>query len=206
MGAHPVVYARVQLSLVRNNDPPRSKLHRKSRLNRIESIDNVVGISFFKSTAQISRPMPDEIHMSSPENKNDWLTIAAVAVMAMCLVTFDHEALGHGSACLLLHGHIVLLSSSIFRCSVRSDWIDPAGPLANLLMGTLALLCLRLVPRATAHAATIPDPHYRVQLFLGVRLPYPRHAPALWRSIFLRGIPSGPCHASGSAPSPLLSG
>ena len=87
-----------------------------------------------------------EIHMSSPENKNDWLTIAAVAVMAMCLVTFDHEALGHGSACLLLHGHIVLLSSSIFRCSVRSDWIDPAGPLANLLMGTLALLCLRLVP------------------------------------------------------------
>jgi hypothetical protein len=66
--------------------------------------------------------------------------------MAMCVVTFDHEALGHGSVCLALHGHIVLLSSSLFRCDVRSGWIDPAGPVANLLMGTLALLCLRLVP------------------------------------------------------------
>jgi hypothetical protein len=83
--------------------------------------------------------------MRSPESKNDWLTVAAVAVIAMCVVTFDHEALGHGSACLLLHGHILLLSSSLFRCSVPSDWIDPAGPLANLLIGTLALLCLRLV-------------------------------------------------------------
>jgi hypothetical protein len=84
--------------------------------------------------------------MRSPENKNDWFTVAAVAVVAMCVVTFDHEALGHGSACLLLHGHIVLLSSSLFRCDVRSGWIDPAGPLANLLMGTLAFLCLRVVP------------------------------------------------------------
>ncbi|MGD0143968.1 MAG: hypothetical protein ABSC92_12480 [Rhizomicrobium sp.] len=77
---------------------------------------------------------------------NDWLTIAAIGLLAMCLVTFDHEGLGHGSACLLLHGHITLLSSSIFHCDVRSDWIDPAGPLGNLLMGTLALVVLRFVP------------------------------------------------------------
>jgi hypothetical protein len=86
------------------------------------------------------------LKMRLPENKNDWFTVAAVAVVAMCVVTFDHEALGHGSVCLLLHGHIVLLSSSLFRCDVRSGWIDPAGPVANLLMGTLALICLHLVP------------------------------------------------------------
>jgi hypothetical protein len=80
------------------------------------------------------------------ENKNDLFTVAAVAVLAMCVVTFDHEALGHGSVCLLLHGHILLLSSSLFRCDVRSGWIDPAGPLANLLTGALAFVCLRLVP------------------------------------------------------------
>jgi hypothetical protein len=90
--------------------------------------------------------MPNGIKMSSPENKNDLLTVAAVAILAMCVVTFDHEALGHGSVCLLLRGRIVLLSSSLFRCSVRSDWIDPAGPLANVLMGTLALVCLHLAP------------------------------------------------------------
>ena len=88
--------------------------------------------------------------MKSPENKNAFFTIAAVAVMAMCVVTFDHEALGHGSVCLLLHGRIVLLTSSLFRCSVRSGWIDPAGPFTNLLMGTLAFICLRLVPAQRA--------------------------------------------------------
>ncbi len=77
---------------------------------------------------------------------NDWLTIAAIGVLAMCVVTFDHEALGHGSACLLLHGHITLLSSSIFHCDMRSGWIDPAGPAGNLLMGTAALIVSRFVP------------------------------------------------------------
>lgn len=88
--------------------------------------------------------------MIVPENKNDWLTVAALGILAMCIVTLDHEALGHGSACLLLHGHIRLLSSSLFRCDVRSGWIDPAGPAGNLLVGTLALVCLRFVPQRLA--------------------------------------------------------
>jgi hypothetical protein len=84
--------------------------------------------------------------MTSAKKGNGLLTVAAIGVLAMCAVTFDHEALGHGSACLLLHGHIILLTSSLFRCDVPSDWIDPAGPAGNLLMGTLALLALRFVP------------------------------------------------------------
>jgi hypothetical protein len=74
------------------------------------------------------------------------MTVAAIGVLAMCVVTFDHEALGHGSACLLLHGHIRLLTSSLFRCDVRSGWIDPAGPGMNLLIGTIALVAQRLIP------------------------------------------------------------
>lgn len=85
--------------------------------------------------------------MTAPRNGNDWLTTAALGLLAMCIVTFDHEALGHGSACLLLHGRIRLLSSSVFRCDARSGWIDPAGPAGNLLVGTLALLGLRFVPQ-----------------------------------------------------------
>jgi hypothetical protein len=34
--------------------------------------------------------------MRLPENRNDLFTVAAVGVLAMCVVTFDHEALGHG--------------------------------------------------------------------------------------------------------------
>jgi len=78
--------------------------------------------------------------------KNDWLTAAAIGLMAMCVVTFDHEALGHGGLCVALGGHIRLLTSSLFRCDVKTGWLDVAGPLGNLFVATLALVCLRFVP------------------------------------------------------------
>jgi hypothetical protein len=84
--------------------------------------------------------------LPAPVQRNDWLTVAAIALIAMCVVTFDHEALGHGGACLALHGRIRLLTSSLFRCDIRSSWIDPAGPAGNLLVGTLALVASRVVP------------------------------------------------------------
>jgi hypothetical protein len=91
-----------------------------------------------------------------PDNNTDWYTVAAIALTAMCLVTFDHEALGHGGLCLAIGGRIEVLTSSIFRCNVRSIWIDPAGPLANLLAGSLSLLIANWIPRR----------HIAVRLFL----------------------------------------
>ena len=85
--------------------------------------------------------------MTTDGPDNDLPTVAAIAVIAMCLVTFNHEALGHGGACLALGGHIRVLTSSIFRCDMRSVWIAPAGPFGNLLGGVLALLFVRVVPR-----------------------------------------------------------
>ncbi len=82
--------------------------------------------------------------------RNDGPTVAALGLLAMCVVTFDHEALGHGSACLLLGGHIRLLTSALFHCDVKSGWIDPAGPGMNLLMGAVALAVSRLVPARRA--------------------------------------------------------
>ncbi|HEY8948765.1 MAG TPA: hypothetical protein VIM56_07760 [Rhizomicrobium sp.] len=79
-------------------------------------------------------------------NSNDTATVGALAVIAMCVVTLAHEALGHGGACLLLGGHIELLSSSLFRCDLRSGWIDPAGPGMNLLVGLLALIARLAAP------------------------------------------------------------
>ena len=76
----------------------------------------------------------------------DRLTVAALAIIAMCAVTFAHEALGHGSACLALGGHITLLTSSLFRCDLRSGWIDPAGPAVNLLVGLIAFGVRAMLP------------------------------------------------------------
>jgi hypothetical protein len=82
--------------------------------------------------------------VSDSATHDDAATIGAISLLAMCLVTFDHEALGHGGMCLALGGRILELTSSIFRCDLRSQWISPAGPLANLAVGTLALALTRL--------------------------------------------------------------
>jgi hypothetical protein len=74
------------------------------------------------------------------------ITVAAIAVIAACIVTADHEALGHGTACLALGGHIALLTSVYFRCTTPSTWIAAAGPLGNLLIGAAAWWAVRMVP------------------------------------------------------------
>lgn len=79
--------------------------------------------------------------------RNDSLTVAAIGLLAMCAVTVDHEALGHGGVCLLAGGHITLLTSALFHCSTRSGWIDAGGPAMNLLMGVLALIVRLALPR-----------------------------------------------------------
>jgi hypothetical protein len=90
--------------------------------------------------------------MTPEPASTDWATVAALSLMAMCLVTADHEAVGHGGMCLAVGGHIRLLTSSLFRCDSPSVWISPAGPLANLLGGGVALLGLTVVPVRSTRA------------------------------------------------------
>lgn len=76
-----------------------------------------------------------------------WATVAALAVLAMCAVTFDHEALGHGGVCVALGGHVQVLTSSIFRCSASSPLIALSGPATNALIGAVALWACARVAR-----------------------------------------------------------
>ncbi len=87
--------------------------------------------------------------MTFETNRNDGLTVSALAILAALTVTVAHEALGHGGACLALGGHITRLSSALFRCDISLPWIDAAGPAMNLLAGTLALIlshCVKSIP------------------------------------------------------------
>ena len=79
------------------------------------------------------------------EQKSDQLSVAAIGLLAMCLVTFAHEAVGHGGVCLLLGGHIHLLTSSVFRCDISSKWVDAGGPAVNLMCGLSALVARKLI-------------------------------------------------------------
>jgi hypothetical protein len=84
--------------------------------------------------------------MASSVSRDSLPTVGAVALVAMCLVTFAHEGAGHGGACLALGGHVELLTTSLFRCDRASPAIDAAGPLTNLLLGGLALVLRMRMP------------------------------------------------------------
>jgi hypothetical protein len=73
-------------------------------------------------------------------------------VIAACLATIAHEAIGHGGACLASGGHITLLTSVYFDCDLRSVWIAPAGPAGNLVAGVLAWALLKVLPTGRPRA------------------------------------------------------
>ena len=83
--------------------------------------------------------------MIETEQEHDQLTVAALGLVAMCLVTVAHEAVGHGGMCLLLGGHIRLLTSSVFRCDLSSRWVDAGSPAMNLTCGLSALAARKLI-------------------------------------------------------------
>jgi hypothetical protein len=88
--------------------------------------------------------------MTPSTSRDSLATVGAIALIAMCLVCFTHEGLGHGGACLALGGQVQLLTASLFHCDRASPVIDAAGPLTNLLAGGLALILSTRVPLARA--------------------------------------------------------
>jgi hypothetical protein len=88
----------------------------------------------------------------SADRSDDALTTAAIGLLAYASADIAHHVFGHGGACLALGGSIVSLSSVFVDCTLRGTAIDLAGPFMNLALGSLALIALRLAPRAQAAA------------------------------------------------------
>jgi hypothetical protein len=91
----------------------------------------------------------------SSELKDNTLTIAALGLLAYASADIAHHVFGHGAACLLLGGRVISLSSVFVNCSLRGSAIDLAGPLANLVVGLLALLTLRIAKRASSETRLV---------------------------------------------------
>jgi len=82
--------------------------------------------------------------------KDNYLTIAAIAILAYLLADVAHHAFGHGAACILLGGHINSLSSIFVNCSLTGSVIDLAGPLANFILGVLGFALIPLMGRTSS--------------------------------------------------------
>jgi hypothetical protein len=78
--------------------------------------------------------------------QDDRWTVAAIAIAAMCIVTTDHEAIGHGTACLSQGGQIERLTSVYFDCSVKRGIVAAGGPIGNLIGAAVAWLLLQVTP------------------------------------------------------------
>jgi hypothetical protein len=77
--------------------------------------------------------------------RDDIATVIAIAAMAACTSDIAHEAIGHGSACLLSGGQITLLNNAFFNCSHFGHYVAVSGPLGNLAAGLIAFLALRAI-------------------------------------------------------------
>jgi hypothetical protein len=75
--------------------------------------------------------------MTDDAPKIDPLTVAAIAIVAYCASNVIHEGLGHGGACVLLHGKPEALNAIFFQCDPdslsenASRLVSAGGSLAN---------------------------------------------------------------------------
>ena len=76
------------------------------------------------------------------------VTIAAIGLLAYISADIAHHALGHAGACLARGGRVISLSSVLVVCSTPGTAFAIAGPMANLVVGLLALLAARFATRA----------------------------------------------------------
>lgn len=83
------------------------------------------------------------MNQSSKVKLYHFLTLVSIGTMSYVIADIDHEAIGHGGACLVAGGRITLLTSVYFRSETHSFVTDAFGPLSNLAIGLLFWTLLR---------------------------------------------------------------
>lgn len=118
------------------------------------------------SVSSSRKPPPSPGFAVASENFSDFLTIAAIAIVAYAITDFIHEGIGHGGMCLLIGGHPALLSTVQFECvrlvassgpkfsevtrsHADARLVAAGGTLANFAAGIISWLALRFVVRAS---------------------------------------------------------
>ena len=81
--------------------------------------------------------------------QNSKWTIISMAVIASAAATLLHEGLGHGVTAWLRSDHVTVLTSNHLSSLTPDRWVDAAGTLVNLIVGSCALLAMRSFKAAT---------------------------------------------------------
>lgn len=79
----------------------------------------------------------------------DALTVAGIAILAHILSNVLHEGIGHGGACLLAGGQVLVVSTVHMECSVDTRLVTAGGTLMNVAAGAFFFWLGRLVPRTS---------------------------------------------------------
>ena len=83
---------------------------------------------------------------ASPRPVVDWLTVAAIAAIAISLTVAFHEGI-HAVMCLLVGGDLQEYSALHVACVPPGPWqsrlIDGSASIANIILGTILWLILR---------------------------------------------------------------
>jgi hypothetical protein len=86
------------------------------------------------------------------QSSDDALTLSALGVLAFLVADVSHEALGHGLAILATGAKPVILTTSYFGSSgSTSHWIPAGGGIANILVGLISFLLLRMLRPRSPH-------------------------------------------------------
>lgn len=88
--------------------------------------------------------------MGVSKSRDDIATVVAIAVLAACVTTVAHEAMGHGLTCLALGGEITQLTSVYFQCSAQGTVIAAGGPAGNLIAAAACWWAFSLTPASAA--------------------------------------------------------
>ncbi len=87
--------------------------------------------------------------------RDNLATLIAIGLLAYASADIAHHVLGHGGACLASGGHIRSLSSIYVDCTKLGTVVDLGGPVANLLVGVIALVAVRLRSGKSGEAMTL---------------------------------------------------
>ena len=79
-------------------------------------------------------------------------TLAAIGALACIAADMVHEAVGHGTASLLMSDPIQSLSTVAIQNASPSRFVSAAGTTANLMVGVLSLLLVRRIRQFTPSA------------------------------------------------------
>jgi hypothetical protein len=83
---------------------------------------------------------------------DDALTLVSLGIVAFVVAIVSHEGLGHGLATLAVGARPVMMTTCYFSSSGSvSRWIPAAGGIANVVVGLLSVLVLRLLRTAKPH-------------------------------------------------------